>query len=85
MGVMRHITLPTITLLALSGCAHLEAAGAFGELIYDRCGTLDGVEQRKCIERVVAHAAECAVQHPPEDADADGDTDGDTDGADPGE
>jgi len=80
-----HKPPPTIMIplfALLPACAHIDAAGQFGQLIYDECGHLNGELQRKCIERVVAHAAECAVENPPADADTDGDTDGD---ADPGE
>lgn len=69
----RHFTIALIAVLP--GCAHLEAAGQFGDLIYRECGELEGEEQRRCVERVVAHAAQCAAENPPADADTDGEAD----------
>ena len=72
---MRNIYILIAAILTMPACAHLEAAGSFSALIYERCGDLKGEEQRKCIEAVVAHAAECAVENPPADADTDGEAD----------
>lgn len=66
-------------MLLASGCAHIDAAGQFGQLIYDECGHLQGEAQRRCIEGVVARAAECAAETDPADSDTDGVSD------DPGE
>lgn len=74
------ILIPIVAILP--ACAtwgtHVRTAGTLAEYIHERCGSLKGAEQERCIADELARWAECAAETAPEDADTDG-------AADPGE